>query len=389
MSRITYRPGRLTAVAVAALVWLVAACGLSPTSSVATATQTPFVLRPTATPPVVTRQVPIPPTAQLTPSPDGTLLAAVYGNALTHATIRLYNLSAALQGEQYVLPAGVDATVGWLGDSSALWIFQSGGTFAALPLLLMDRQGHVHSIGFIMTTPQLSPDGRWIGGTALTSSGLAIGAEIAPRNGGPVRMLALGGGFIGWQDGRAIYVTSSPSSRLYALNPDGGAPLLLSQVAANVRIGAYGDSSPDDQVLILPILGAEDRLLVGNQLRPFLLNPGLAFWAGPHDFLTGGNPGEPDLEIEDIITGEVVSDTGASVLEMMPLAISGNWMIANSSSSPGPTLELNLINIVTQASYDLGPKQVRTFVQPLGDQGRFVVNPSVGDVYIIESTLVP
>lgn len=384
MSKTSSRSRVLTvAFASVLLCWIVAACAPSSARS-ATSIATPFVLLPTATPTQVADQLPIPPTTRLFPSPDGTLLVGVYGSGTTNLTIKLYNLAGELQGQPYVLPTGFDADMGWLSDSSAFWLFASNNTTGAVKsLALMDRQGRVHSTGFDMTFPQLSQDGHWIGGISRLPMQTAV---IAPRSGGPVRVLAQGGFFMGWQNNRAIYTTGMAGSDLYALDPTDGVPQFLAQLSSDEApeffTGVF--SSPDGQVLILNLGKVTIRMLVGNQVLP--LPPTAAadqLWTGEHhDIVTQVHQ---EIVIEDIITGKVVSDTGAS--NMAPMAVSGNWMIA-SSGYVGQPWELNLVNTVTHASYDIGPDQGDGPVLPLGNQGRFLVNPPEDSAYIVDPALL-
>jgi hypothetical protein len=107
-----------------------------------------------ATPQQATEQLPIPATKYLYPSPDGTLLAAQYDT-----TIKLYTLGGQEVGSPYT---GGGDVWSWLPDSSGVFISQNSG-----PLLIMDRQGQIHSTGLEVRYPQLSQNGQWIGGTAI------------------------------------------------------------------------------------------------------------------------------------------------------------------------------------------------------------------------------
>jgi hypothetical protein len=348
----------------------------------ATPTDTPFVLLPTATPPQVTEQVPIPPTTQLYPSPDGTLLVGVYGSVTTHRVIKLYNLAGELQGQPYVLPTGFDADMGWLGDSSAFWFSASDTTTGSVhTLALMDRQGRVYSTGVDMTYPLLSQDGHWLGGISILPT---QSVEIAPRSGGPAQVLAQGGVFLGWQNNRAVYATGTQVRDVYMLDPTGGTPQFLTQVTTdfeNPPFVTQDDSSPDGQALVLYLSRSITRVLVGNELLMLPRNAAALplLWTGPHDIVAQV---QQDLVIVDIITGKVLSDTGAS--NMAPMAVSGRWMIAN-SGYVGQPWELNLVNIVTHASYDIGPDPGDGPVLPLGNQGRFLVNPPSSSAYVIDT----
>ncbi|MGO8948048.1 MAG: hypothetical protein ACLQUY_10380 [Ktedonobacterales bacterium] len=128
MSKTGYRsPVVMAALASFLLCAIMAACAPS-SARLASPTDTPPVLLPTATPTPIPDQLSIPPTTRLFVSPDGTLLVGVYGLVTTNLTIKLYNLASQLQGQPYVLPTGFNADMGWLGDSSAFWFSASDNT---------------------------------------------------------------------------------------------------------------------------------------------------------------------------------------------------------------------------------------------------------------------
>ena len=242
-------------------------------SKSATPTATLYVFPLTATPEQVIVQTTIPAPSELYPSPDGTLIAAEYtvqvNSQLSNYTIQLYTLSGQELGVPYTSNS-IDGRGSWLSDSSGLVLTPASGLGGSM--LIMDRQGHARPLGLAMRGPELSPDGRWIGGTAFDSNNTVIGAEIVPRSGGPARMLASGGVFTGWQNGRAVYTTGGSGTReLYALDPSGGAPLLIAQYPPdnpcfggppyqNIR----GDgSSPDG---LVPYRGAASGVGYGHTL---------------------------------------------------------------------------------------------------------------------------
>ncbi len=361
----------------------ITACGASsPGSAHATPTATPFVIASTATPTQVTQQLDIPPTKYLYPSPDGTLLVAEY-DSTRNSTLNLYNLAGQEQGAPYSLAAGEwvgDSGISWFNDSSGLLIPQSSG-----PLLIMDRQGNVHSTGLTFSYPQVSQDGRWIGGTGTYQNKDSI-AEIAPRAGGPVRVLAQEGMVVGWQNNRAIYCTGSfgengTGGYLYAFAPNTGASQQLAQISSDkgpelTALQLAADSSPDGQVLILQLGKMQSMMLVGNHLLPCPSPPVL--WVGQHDTIAvaaSANTGIKDYVIEDIITGKVVRDTGVPA-NLPPVllitAVSGNWLVTTDGLQPP---DFTLVNDVTKASYPIIPDQngILTGVSPVGNQGKFLV----------------
>ena len=350
------------------------ACTPSSPRVVATATSTSAAsAQPTTTPGQVSQQLieqlAIAPTTALYPSPDGTLLAAEYGT-----TIKLYTVA----GEEVSTPYTGAGVWGWLPDSSGIFLLG-----ATRPLLIMDRQGQVASTRLEISAPELSQDRQWIGGTSSN------GAEMAPRTGGPARVLASGGVFLGWQNNRAIYSTGGQGSALYALDPSGGSPVFLAQLTSDETPEAPSQesvNSPDGQILFLLLGKTHPMMLVGNQLRPAFLSP--LFWVGSHDILTtasqsSSNPG--DYVIRDLATGAELSDTGLSPSSLGGiLAISGEWVVAttnNGSESPS-YLPLILVNYRTKATFPLDLDssatlqvlgiQVWQVALPVGDDGTFL-----------------
>jgi hypothetical protein len=364
MSKILSRSRALATVfASLFLAWAVAACASS--SPNATSTATPFVLQPTPTPEQVTNVLPIPATTQLSPSPDGTLLVAVYSST-SSLTIRLYTLTGTEVGSPYALPLGGGKTWSWLPDSSGLFISRSGAQ-----LLILDRQGRVQSTGLTISSPQLSQDMQWIGGTALSSDGSITGAEIAPRHGGTARLLAPSGVFLGWQNNRAIYTTGGYGSKLYAQSPGGGAPVFLTQLtgAETPELPQGEVSSPDGQVLGLQLGKAQSMILVGNQLRP---GPAAPDWIGQHDIMVSTlspNNTQAEFALQDLVTGQVVHDTAVSAYMTSILAISGAWMITTNNET-GQLLQLTLVNYMTNSSIDINPSLGS--IVPVGNQGKFL-----------------
>src|SRR5215469_5919654 len=305
MKHMLYRvPIRLLGVPLLVLATVLVACGPSP-QGIAGATSTAstvatIVPQSSTTPEQAIEQLSIPSTKYLYPSPDGTLLLAQYDT-----TIKLYTLGGQEVGSSYT--GGGDV---WslLTDSSGVFISQSSG-----PLLIMDRQGQIHSTGLDVSYPQLSQNGQWIGGTAIDGNGNVIGAEIVARSGASARVLAKGGIFLGWQSSRAIYSSGGYGSALYALVPDGGAPLFLAQLSSDETPEEPiqpAINSPDGELLFLQRGKDQYRMLVGNQLHQAPLGP--LYWVGPHDILTSTPlPSGPsgDYVVEDLATGKVVSDT--------------------------------------------------------------------------------
>ena len=363
---------------------LLAACGPSSLGSMAT----PTVAQPSATSQPDTTTLPIPLTTHLFPSPDGTLLAAEYSPG-----IKLYTLTGQEQGSPYTGGAGVDGSWSWFPDSSGLFLSQSHS-----PLLIMDRQGQVHSTGLVdIFAPELSQDGQWIGGTAYTSNFSIIGAEIAPRSGGPARMLAKGGTFLGWQSNRAIYSTGGFGSQLYAQDPTGGTPLFLYQLSPTVGVATPRGvvNSPDGQILFLEFTKPQQPLmLVGNHLLQVPEETPL-LWVGGHDIITvTSHATDPsgDWVIQDVATGAVVKDTGLSPSVIGGiLAVSGNWLVTSTSADVDPQdlLPLDLVNFVTKIilsnAVGLDPNEtlesdgVQPIVVPLGNQGKFLTTFSISD----------
>jgi hypothetical protein len=262
-----------------------------------------------------------------------------------------------------------------------------------------------------MTNPELSPDGRWFGGTAIGSNNAVVGAEIVPRSGGPSRMLAPGSTFIGWQNGRTVYVTSGSSTRdLYALDPSGGAPLLIAQYPPDnpcfagppyQNISGIG-SSPDGQVLLIASQCAGTKMLVGNTLLPLPFHPDAdpTEWVGPHDVMAIANQsdGSDDYIILDAITGKVIRDTGLSAsFTGSIVALSGDWMVT-SNGNVGVPSQLSLVNYTTKASYTIDP--TLTTITSLGNTGKFAclktttagTNPTTqqppATIYIIDPALI-
>jgi hypothetical protein len=262
---------------------------------------------------------------------------------------------------------------------------------------------------------ELSPDGRWLGGTGVRSDGIVMGAEIVPHSGGPARVLAPGGAFIGWQNGRAVYTTGGSGTRdLYVLDPSGGAPLLIAQYPPdNPCFGGPpsqnivgGGASPDGQVLVVASQCAGAKMLVGSTLLPLPLSTvqdlgaGLMEWVGPHDVIgVAGQAGSSgDYVILDFITGKVIRDTGLSASSTGSIvALSGDWMVT-SNDNVGVPSQLSLVNYITKASYTIDPRL--TSIVSLGNTGKFacltetvlVANPTqslpLASVYIIDPALI-
>ena len=375
------------------LATLLAACGPSSLGG----TATPTVAQPTATPQPGTTPLLIPLTTHLFPSPDGTLLAAEYSSG-----IKLYTLTGQEQGSPYTGGAGIDGSWSWFPDSSGLFLSQSHG-----PLLIMDRQGQVYSTGLVgIFGPELSQDGQWIGGTAYTSNFSVIGAEIAPRSGGPVRMLAKGGTLLGWQNNRAIYSTGGFGSQLYALDPRGGSPVFLDQLGNTVGVATPRGvvNSPDGQILFLEFTEPQPpMMLVGNHLLPAPATTPL-LWVSGQDIITmTSHATDPsgDYVIQDVATGAVIKNTGLSPSVIGGiLAVSGTWLVTSTSADTDPQdlLPLDLVNFVTKVilsnAVGLDPNEtlesdgVQPIVVPLGSQGKFLTTISITDAHAGQPTSV-
>jgi hypothetical protein len=240
-------------------------------------------------------------------------------------------------------------------------------------MLIMDRQGTLHATGLNIIYPELSQDGRWIGGTAETRSGAISGAVIAPRSGGAERVLAPGGEFLGWQNNRAVYTNGGYGSQLYALDPNTSAPILLGKLTSDEspELPRGEINSPDGQVLSLQLGRSEPMMLVGNQLLP-LRNFGP--WVGlTHDVMVIAPESDgsySDYVIEDGPTGKVVRDTGVSSFYTGGvMAISGDWMVT-SNGGTGQFLQLSLVNFDTKVSYTIDP--TLSDIVPLGNSGEFL-----------------
>lgn len=107
-------------------------------------------------------------------------------------------------------------------------------------------------------------------------------------------------------------------------------------------------------------------------------------WAGQHN-IVAPKPIQDDLVVEDIITVPVMMSSGVANLNAM--AISGGWIVGF-SGEVGQPWELSLVNINSHSRYDLGTDPTDAPVFPLGNQGRFLVTPSSGAAYMIDSARI-
>ncbi len=343
-----------------------AACASSAhRSASATRTAGPFPTSATASA-IVTQAfdgLSIPPSSNLVPSPNGTMLAAI---GSTQTIMGIYDLRGNVQGT-YAATDGQSLNVRWLPDSSGLLVWETSGTTSASgPLVVLSAQGQVLVRGWNGWAPAVSSDGAWVAFTQIAAT-FPGDVEVAPLHGGAARALS-SGTFLGWQQGKVIYWLQGA---IYSVAPDGSGPQLLISTPGGEQITPPNlgpDGSPDGQALLVEEPHSRPAVLAGTHLQalPFAavdLEP--MAWLGPHDVLSGPMT---DVRIVDIITGAVVRDTGVSVSGNIE-AVSGAWI---ASVDPTAGQAIFLTNYMTRATRALGPAPVMGPLLSLG-QGRFVL----------------
>lgn len=305
----------------------------------------------------------IPPSSNLVPSPNGTLLAAM---GQTQTTMGIYDLQGNVQGT-YAATDGQSLNVRWLPDSSGLLVWETSGTTnASGPLVVLSAQGQVLVRGWNGWDPAVSPDGAWVAFTHIAAT-FPGDVEVAPLHGGAARALS-NGTFLGWQQGKVIYWLQGA---IYSVAPDGSGQQLLTSTPGGEQIVPPlpgPDSSPDGQALLVDEPHSRPAVLAGTHLQamPFAavdLEP--MAWLGPHDILCGPATG---MRIVDIITGAVVRDTGVSISGAVE-AVSGAWI---ASVDPTADQAIFLTNYMNKATRALGPAPIMGPILSLG-QGKFVL----------------
>ena len=373
---------RLRAVLLCMLLAGIAAACTTPRPPAPAPTVTTLAIVPTATSASLTDlpQLPLPAAESVTPSPDGTRLAALDSAG---TTLTLYDQAGTVYG-QYHDPAGGPLGVWWLADSSGVCITSYHPPFS---MRIMDRSGTVHSTAFDdISGPLLSPDGQWIAGTLGSSTATQDVVEIGPRDGGAVRRLPPGSDFLGWLDGQMAYVTQQA---IYLAPPAGGsARVIASAPPRNTRevadAAAAGEmvSSPDDQVLIVQVLYTLEKLTsMGlTQLPIRAILPG--FWVGPHAAL-GAVGANGAVGVIDMLTGATIQKTPATLAGNQPQTVSGSWIAAIEFGQPA---QLFVINYQTGVSQYLGLLPPSGPIVPLGPHGRFLVHTTNGPSYVASAT---
>jgi len=335
--------------------------------------------------------------SNISPSPDGTMLAVATKSG---ATLTIYNLAGQALGHFTASSRHGVYFPSWLPDSSGLFVadldFNSSASTA--PLLIMAPDGSVKPTGLDAglndgDAPLVSPDNRWIADAAPAGPNGYSQVEFVPRAGGtkhvvPRTSTTDGDWLLGWRNGQIIYFSTAQYA-IYAISPTGGSaqfltgtPTVTINGVENLKLPLYSDDaglSPDGQALSLTNLQAGNWVLAGTHLQrdPPTLTDSSIFWVGQgHDVLGPSSHGT--LAFIDIFTGAVVHDTGISGADVH--AVAGDWAITSADG------ELHAVNYEKNVDHALGGYQGYAAFA-LG-KSRFLLHQqqAPGDTYIVDPT---
>ncbi len=352
------------------------------------ATPTPEPTAPAA--PRAIQRLPVAITGGVLPAPDGSLLVGwTVEGGVERPTVALYDLEGHVLG-RYNSTNGLLLNALWLADSSAFLIWNQilDSSSKPGPIVVMDREGKIHSTGLAGINPVLSPDGVWLAATRLGVASDKNAVEIVSYAGGAVQTVIQGEdlSFLGWQGDQIVYFARGG---IFAIPVRGGSATQLISLQPEDEITQPPDgptSSPDGQVLIV-LLNHQPSVLARGKLRSLAAGePGVAtlpavasrpgLWAGPHESLGVSSQGE--LLIIDMLSGAVERRTGLGGVERAD-AVSWPWLAWRADTV------LHATNLETKVNLNLGEEPVEGGIFPLG-KGQFLLHGN-GESYLIAPSL--
>ncbi len=375
------------------LLWATSSCSPSATPIVPVSpypAQSPVPLPSPSAATGAIQRLPVTIRGGVLPAPDGSLLVGWdVENGAGRPTVALYDLEGHVHG-RYESSNAHRLSAVWLPDSSGffIWDMVIDQTTKPGPVMVMERNGKVHSTGLEGINPAISPDRVWVAGTHLGQVPSENAVQVVSYSGGAVRALAESETalFLGWEGDQIVYfnkggiyavpVTGGSTTRLVSLRPEDdvtqppGGPI----------------NSPDGQVLIV-LLNRAPYVLARGKLRSLTdvaanvfplpavaSQPGL--WTGPHEAL--GLLPQSELVILDLLSGTVESHTGLYGIDMAD-AVSWPWLTWRAGTV------IHATNFETKIGLNLGEEPVAGGIFSIGE-GKFLLHGD-GETYLINPSL--
>ncbi|MDE3088789.1 MAG: hypothetical protein KGJ80_05335 [Chloroflexota bacterium] len=311
-------------------------------------------------------------------------------NGVERPTVALYDLEGHGRG-QYESPNGLRLSALWLPDSSGFFIWNVVLDQASKPgpVVVMERNGKVHSTGLEGIDPAISPNRAWVAATHLGQASSRNAVQVVSYSGGAARTVVEGENvlFLGWEGDQIVYFAKGG---IYAIPVVGGSATRFVSLRPedDVTQPPVGPiSSPDSQVLIV-FLNQTPFVLARGKLRSLMEAEAGAFplpavasqlglWTGPHEAL-GLLPPQSELVILDLLTGAVERHTGLYGIDMAD-AVSWPWLTWRAGTL------IHITSLETKIDLNLGEEPVAGGIFPLGE-GRFLLHGN-GETYLMNPSL--